>query len=97
MQVHQNFSIVFYRKRKKADKEGFIPIYCRITIDGLEDERSTGVRVVDHQWDTDTKQVLSTNPFYKAYNKKLGQMKTDLERHFDFVIAKKGIATPALV
>jgi Arm DNA-binding domain len=89
--------ILFYRKRRKADKEGFIPIYCRITIDGLEDEISTGVKVLDHQWDTDAKQVPSTNPFHKAYNNKLGQMKTGLERHFDFVVAKKGIATPALV
>ena len=24
MQVHQNFSILFYRKRKKVDKEGYI-------------------------------------------------------------------------
>ena len=97
MQVHQNLSILFYRKRRKADKEGFIPIYCRITIDGLEDERSTGVKVLDHQWDTDGKQVVSTNPFHKGYNKKLWQMKADLERHFDFVVAKNGIATPALV
>ena len=33
MQVHQNLTTLFYRKRKKADQEGFIPIYCRITID----------------------------------------------------------------
>ena len=64
MQVHQNLSILFYRKKKKADKKGFIPIYCRITIDGLEDERSTGVKVLDHQWDTDAKQVLLQIRFF---------------------------------
>ncbi len=97
MQVHQNLSILFYRKRKKADKDGYMPIYCRVTVDGLKYERSTGLKVLDTQWDNEVKQVLSTNPFYKAYNKKLGQMKTDLERHFDFVAAKNGFATPALI
>jgi hypothetical protein len=63
MQIHQNVSILFYRKRKKADKEGYVPIYCRITVDGLDEERSTGFKVLDSQWDKDTKQVLSTNPF----------------------------------
>ena len=97
MQVHQNLSILFYRKRKKVDKEWYMPIYCRMTVDGLQYEKSAGLKVLNHQWDHEVKQVLPANPFYKAYNKKLGQMKTDLERHFNFVVAKKGLATPALV
>ena len=71
MQVHQNLSILFYRKRKKADKGRIYSHLLRITIDGLEEERSTVVRVLDHQWDTDVKHLLSTNPFHKAYNKNL--------------------------
>ncbi|MBL7699185.1 MAG: hypothetical protein JNK79_13550 [Chitinophagaceae bacterium] len=59
MQVHQNLSILFYRKRKKADKNGYIPIYCRVTIDGLEDEMSTGFKVLDDEWDNTNKLVLS--------------------------------------
>lgn len=97
MQVHQNLSILFYRKRKKADKNGYIPIYCRVTIDGLEDEMSTGFKVLNDEWDHANKQVLSDNPNHKAYNKKIGQIRTDLERHFDLVVAKHGIAIPSQV
>lgn len=34
MQVHQNLSSLFCRKKKKAGKNGYMSIYCRITIDG---------------------------------------------------------------
>jgi hypothetical protein len=98
MQVHQNLSVLFYRKKKKADKQGYIPIYCRVTITGVgDDEMSTGCKVLYEQWDDDNKEVKSTHPYYKQFNKKLGQIKADLERHFDLVIAKNGCASPAQV
>lgn len=97
MQVHQVLSILFYRKKKKMDKSGFIPIYCRITIDGLKEEISTGYKVQFDDWDPDTKTIKNLHPDHKAINKKLGQMETDLQRHFDLVVAKSGLATPKQV
>ena len=41
MHVNQTLSILFYRKTKKLNKKGLLPLYCRVTIDGLEDEIST--------------------------------------------------------
>jgi hypothetical protein len=97
MQVRQNLSILFYRKKKKADKNGYMPIYCRVTIDGFEDEISTGCKVLYEEWHDENKQVFQDNPNHKTYNKKIGQIKTDLERHFDLVVAKNGIAIPKQV
>ncbi len=98
MQVHQQLSILFYRKRKKANMQGYIPIYCRVTISGAgKEEFSTSYRVLDSEWDDENKLVLPSNPQHKTYNKKISQMKTDLERHFDLVIAKNGYALPSEV
>jgi hypothetical protein len=98
MQVNQTLSILFYRKRKKANKKtGLIPLYCRVTIDGIEDEISTRCWVQNDDWETENKTVLSTCANYKTINKKLRQMKTDLERHFDLVVGKNGLATPEQV
>ncbi|THU37032.1 hypothetical protein FAM09_18940 [Niastella caeni] len=98
MQVHQNISILFYRKRKTINKKtGYIPLYCRVTIDGLEDEISPGCKVLNDDWDFESKTVQPSHPDQKDINKKLGQMKTDLERHFDLVVAKHGLATPEQV
>ena len=44
MNVKQKLSILFFLKRKKITKDGKVPIYIRITIDGLEDELSLGCK-----------------------------------------------------
>jgi hypothetical protein len=97
MQVHQKLKILFYRKTKKKNARGYIPIYCRVTIDGMYDEISTGCRVLYEEWSDEAKEVLQVNPNHKMLNKKLRQMQTDLERHFDLVVAKYGLAMPEKV
>jgi hypothetical protein len=51
MHVKQHLSILFYLKRRKAGKDDMIPIYVRITIDGLEAEISLGCKILAEQWD----------------------------------------------
>jgi site-specific recombinase XerD len=97
MQVNQSLSILFYRKTPKLNKKGLLPLYCRVTIDGLDDEISTSCYIRYDDWESEKKIVLSTCPDHTMINKKLRQMKTDLERHFDLVVAKNGLATPKLV
>ncbi|MFL5744211.1 MAG: Arm DNA-binding domain-containing protein [Niastella sp.] len=94
MQVNQSLSILFYRKTKKLNKKGLLPLYCRVTIDGLDDEISTSCYIRYDDWDNDKKIVLSTCPDHTMINKKLRQMKTDLERHFDLVVAKTDLPPP---
>lgn len=57
MNVKQNLSILFYLKRKKKNKDGKCPIYARVTIDGLQDEMSTGCKVGGKDWNNETKTV----------------------------------------
>lgn len=97
MHVKQKFSSLFYLKRQKIDKAGKIPVYVRVTIDGLQDEMSVGIKVLDGHWNNDSKTVQSGDPQHKALNKKIGQIKTDIERHFDLMQAKHEVATPKLV
>src|SRR5688500_12786944 len=97
MNVKQNLSVLFYLKRKKKSKDGKSPIYVRVTIDGLQDEISTGCKVYDKDWDNVTKAVTSKDGEAKKINKKLAQLKVDVERHYDLMQAKHEVATPALV
>lgn len=62
MNVKQRLSILFYLKRKKATKDGKIPIYVRVTIDGLNDEFSFSRKVLACDWDGSVKQFLSASP-----------------------------------
>jgi hypothetical protein len=97
--VKQNLTILFYRKGKKADKRGKAPLYVRVTIDGLHDEISPGskTKVLDQDFNRETKLVEPTEPNYKTINKILEKAKVDLERHFDLIQAQQQIATPASI
>src|SRR5215208_7465845 len=97
MNVRENLSILFYLKRRKASKDGMIPIYIRITIDGLEEEISTGCKVFDADWDNESKTVRSTHVQHKLINKKISQARTDIDRHFTLVQVRDGLATPRAV
>ncbi|ANI89252.1 hypothetical protein A9P82_08075 [Arachidicoccus ginsenosidimutans] len=97
MNVRQNLFILFYLKRAKTTRDNKIPIYVRITIDGLSDEISTGCKVFSNDWDNKNKTVKSSAPDAKAINKKIRQITTDIERHFDLMVAKYGIVTPTMV
>jgi hypothetical protein len=97
MNVKQNLSILFYLKRQKIDKDGKIPVYIRITIDGLNVVTSLGFKVLSENWDVETKTVKSADNRHKILNKKIGQVKADVERHFDLMQARHELATPKLV
>lgn len=97
MNVRQSLSVLFFPKKQNTDSGGNAPIYVRITIDGLRDEFSTGLTVRAGEWNVKTKTVSTSTPGHKTINKQLGQIKADMERHFDLVQAKHGLATPEAV
>jgi len=97
MYVNQSVFILFYVKRKKMTADGKAPVYVRLTIDGLQEEMSLAIKIHPDHWDNAQKLVLPADPTYKALNKKIGQVKSDLERHFDLVQAQEEIATPQAV
>lgn len=70
MYVKQNLSILFYLKRKKMTEDGKAPVYVRVTIDGLEDEISLGIKVKPGHWDNEKKTVSAEEPACRAMNAK---------------------------
>jgi integrase len=97
MHVNQKLSVLFYLKRKNGPTDGKIPVYVRITIDGLKDEISLSCKVAAVNWDSDLKQVRPGEPKWKAINKKIAQMRTDIERCFDVMQSKNGLVTPSMI
>ena len=97
MYVQQSVFILFFLRRSKMRKDGKCPVCVRLTIDGLKEEFSTGVKVNTTSWNDESKEVQDSDPDYKNYNKKLRKIETDLERLVDLVQAKDEIATPEKV
>jgi integrase len=98
MYIHQSHSILFYIRQNKKTSDGKVPLYARISIDGLKKERVVkGVKLLPEHWDSENKVVLTEEPKAKAFNKKIAQMATDLQRHIELVQVKHEVATPAVV
>lgn len=54
MKVNENLSILFYLNTPKKSKDGLVPIYVRITIDGKKDEFSSGKKINPEYWNAKT-------------------------------------------
>ena len=74
-----------------------MPIYVRLTIDGLKDEISTGIWIDPDHWEQSLQVVTIRNEDFEKYNKMLSRMEVDQERHFDLIQAQEEIATPKMV
>lgn len=63
----------------------------------MSDRVVKGVHVLPEHWDTEAKVVKAGDPKAKAFNRKIAQMQTDLQRHVDLVLVQQQIATPEVV
>jgi len=81
MKSDQKLTLLFWNRKSKPNSNGSTPIYCRISINGSDQELSTGRKVQPDEWDMETKRAKGY-PDGKRTNQKLNQITTDLERHF---------------
>jgi len=62
-------------------------LLCRVTVDGTDQEFSTGVRCARADWDAKAQQVRGKSAAVQLANRKLGQLKTGIE---SLSLAKEG-------
>ncbi len=74
MKSNQKLTLLFWHRTSKADKNGFAPIICRISIDGEEEEEiSIGRKVHIAKWDSENKRAIG-GPEEKKTNQKIVQL-----------------------
>ena len=74
MKFKQNLSLLLWLYRGKASKDGKVPIYVRITVDGLDTDISLGKKIQPQSWDTNSKQVSGGGIEAKLINQKITQV-----------------------
>ncbi|WP_183560859.1 site-specific integrase [Mucilaginibacter sp. SP1R1] len=98
MKSNQNLSLLFWHRKSKADKKGFAPIICRISIDGEAPEEISIRRKANiNCWDLENKKVLGTNEEAKQTNFKILEITVDLNRHFILLRAQFENVKPLMV
>ncbi|WP_316738498.1 site-specific integrase [Pedobacter aquatilis] len=77
--MNQNLSILFFPKRTKKDFN-LVTIYCRITLDGIREEISTGCQCPKNEWDRPTKRIIGTTKHTQSCNKILEDLESKIQQ-----------------
>jgi hypothetical protein len=66
--LEKSFSILFYLKKPKGYEKGAMPIYVRITVDGVPKELATKRTCEPNRWNSDGQRVRGTNEESRSLN-----------------------------
>lgn len=78
MKTVHTFSVVFWLKKRSTKKDGTIPIYARITVDGIRADVSTKHSVLQSYWSYDTGRVKTKVNGAKSINDDLMEVYQDI-------------------
>ena len=95
MKVNQELSILFWLWKAKQTKDGMVPIYVRITVNGLRDGFSSSKKIHADYWNEETgfavracKDAVSINNYITKTSKDLERCYNELCDEHDDVTAK---------
>ena len=83
MKLNQSTSILFWLFKAKKSADGKTPIYCRITIDGLRAEFSTGKKIEPINWKSKPGEAKGKSDEAIAINRELSKIKAGVQRVYD--------------
>lgn len=90
-------SILFYAKRAKANSNGLIPIYTRITINGKRIELSTNRFVEISKWSTEAGKMKGTSEEARSINNHLNLLKNQIrDAQIELLHQKRPLTTETL-
>lgn len=93
MNLNQTFSILFWLNKAKMNKQGLIPIWIRITVDGRRAECSTQKQIHPKFWDAENNKVLDKYSESRSINDYLTLVKADILRHYNILLSTKDHVT----
>ena len=91
MNLNQTFSILFWLNKAKMNKQGLIPIWIRLTVNGKRAECSTQKQIHPKFWDADYNKVSEKFSEAKSINDYLTLVKADLLRHYNILLSTKSL------
>ncbi len=74
--LEKSFSLLFYLKKPKNYLKGTMPIYMRITVDGVPKEISTGRQTDPDRWNANAGRIYGTKEDVKLLNVYLDTLQT---------------------
>jgi site-specific recombinase XerD len=88
-----DLSILFYLKKSKEDKVGLIPIYLRITINGVRTEISTNRKIELFKWDSKSQRAKGRSDEARNLNNHIDNLENQVKRDYNSLIEKNTVIT----
>ncbi len=83
MKINENFSVLFWLFKSKKTKDGQVPIYVRLTVNGLRAEFSSGKKIDPINWNEETGYPSSKYKDGKAITSYINRTLSELEKHYN--------------
>ena len=78
--------VYFYIIKKRINRNGECPIYCRITFQNERTSFSTSLKVRKDKWNRQRQQVNESSELDSAINNKLEQIKSHIYFHHSHLL-----------
>ena len=95
--MNKTFSLLFLLKKNKQKANGTVPIYARITIDGIPKEISCKRCIDPKLWDNKLQRLSGRNPEVKSINNYLKTFEQEIYEAHHMAMKDKKPVTAALV
>lgn len=93
MKNSKSFSVLFWTNKTKADSNGLVPLYARVTIDGKRAEISLKKKVNPKKWDAGTGFMKGNGEEVRLVNKYINDVGNDLFEIYTTIIKNSGIVS----
>ncbi len=81
--MQTTFSILFYPKGSNTNKQGLVPIYARITVNGKRSEFSTKRRINISKWNSEAGKMKGTTNDVRDFNRYLNSIRAKINSHYN--------------
>ncbi|HEY4286272.1 MAG TPA: site-specific integrase [Puia sp.] len=97
MKSNNTFGVHFVLRSQKAEADGKIPVYARITVNGTRCEVSMKHSIDKKDWNTGKGEAKPKNPELRAFNSYLQEMHGQMHRHYrDLQIEARPLSAAAV-
>ena len=88
--MKSTFKVLFYLKKNNPRKNGFVPVMCRITIDGGISQFSCKLDVDPKLWETSAGRMAGRSDHSVHANRMLDRIRVGITKHYHEIFEREG-------
>ncbi len=95
--MQNTFSLLFYPKGNDKDKNGLVPLYLRITVNGKRSELSIKRKILRSKWNTEAGKMRGATTEVRAFNRHLDNIKDRVYKIYEKQLEERRQITSEII